>query len=139
MRIINCWTQKYFRERFFNGCLRYRFIKLNLRHKPSSNCKTTFEIFLLFQVSCNFTRKKERKLLFFKKPCVLFFVFNRYFYFHKRLIRFVNDIRINGFCRSLTDWTSVSQRLTKLCPALFSDRGLFKRYSCGLDRSQTTL
>ena len=30
-------------------------------------------------------------------------VFNRLFLFHKRLIRFFNDLKINVFCRSLLD------------------------------------
>ena len=35
-----------------------------------------------------------------------------------RLIRFVNDLKINGFCHSLQTLPLTSVSLTELCPAL---------------------
>ena len=123
--------------------IRYRFIKLDLWHKPSPNCtffkkfyhmnrvggwrqhsKTSkyVTIFLLLQVLCNFSGKKERKFGFLKNQSVSFSFSTVNFFLQKRLIRFVIDLRVNGLCRLLTN-ASVNFRkppffLTELCPAL---------------------
>jgi len=47
--------------------------------------------FFFLQVPYNFSRKKVA-------VCFVF-IFN-YYFFQKRLIRFVNDFKINDFCRS---------------------------------------
>ena len=68
--------------------------------------KTLNYIKFCFQVSCNSSRK-ENKSCRFKKP-IRFFLLIIVIFFLKRLIRFVNNLKINPVCWSLTD-----------CPAKF--------------------
>ena len=72
---------------------------LNIEDKILKLYHITYFFFL--QISCYFKQKKIQR--FYKKIR---------FVFQKRLIRFVNDLRINGFCHSLVD-SSVN-----FCPAL---------------------
>ena len=53
--------------------------------------------------------KTREKILFFFKFHAIFpfrfrFQVNLQFRFQKRLIRFLNNLKINGFCRLLTDF-----------------------------------
>ena len=61
--------------------------------------------------------KKSKRVKFF-----CFFVFKPLIFFLKQLIRFVNDLKINGLRRLLThssiDFRKPPISLTELCPAL---------------------
>ena len=71
-----------------------------------------------FQVEKKFTVYKKTVPFLFR---LLFFSLI-YYFFSKRLNRFINGLKINGFCRFLTE-SSVNFRktfvpLTEFCPAL---------------------
>ena len=67
------------------------------------------------------TVQKKTKFTFHKNP--FRFRFPPLILFLKRLIRFVNRLKINGFCRSLTHSSVIFENLrfvTELCPALLT-------------------
>ena len=87
-----------------------------------------FSAFKVVKTKTTCKNIKKSKTIFFtilmqfkaEKSSVL--VFNRFFFFQKRLIRFINGLKIKSFCRSLTNFSvnlkKTSVPLTELCTAV---------------------
>ena len=73
------------------------------------------KIFFL-QVSYNFSQKKTKVAVFLKHTRIVL-VF-KHIFFQKWLICFLNDLKINGFCRSLMDSPLNFRKPPELSPAL---------------------